>query len=63
MKLYNYKCPECDGMNISYSTEDDEKCTQLCNPLAEITLIARCDKCGHKYLIECVHTWIINGEY
>lgn len=63
LKLYLNKCPECESHNMSYSTVDDEHCTQLCNPMAEVVLIATCDDCKHKCLIECLHTWIINGEY
>ena len=63
MKLYTNTCPECEHGNISYYDTDGEHCTQLCNPMAEVALIAKCNNCGHKFFIECLHTWIINGEY
>ena len=63
LKLYKNKCPECDSTHIQYTNKYANGGIMLYEPSSEITFIATCNNCRHKFLIECVPTWIINGEY
>lgn len=63
VKLYTNKCPQCDSTHIKYTNKYADDGVILHTPQSEISFIATCGNCNHKFNIDCVPTWIINGEY
>lgn len=63
MKLFTMECPQCESKDLIYYSTYEDTCVVLQNPTSEIRFICKCLSCGHRCNIECVPTWIINGEY
>lgn len=63
MKLFEDKCPQCNNKLLLYHNSDGERVTAIWSPHDEIRMLCTCAHCNHKFNIDCVPTWIINGEY
>lgn len=64
LKLFERKCPQC-GHNEFWFNNDDNEPQPLCirDPYDDITFYVICMKCKCEFSVDCIPTWVINGEY
>lgn len=63
LKLFDGSCPQCNSKSLLYRNVDDEELTAIWIPQDEVRILCTCVTCNHKFNIDCIPTWIINGEY
>jgi len=63
MKLFKRECPECESKDLIYYSTYEDTLVVLSEPTSEINFVGKCLNCGHRFAIDCIPTWVINGEY